>query len=80
MKILVNINVDPSLLEEVCKSLVEMSEVMRAYEITGQYDVFLEMEVDSVEDFRRILKEKILGIDGVKLTESSVVLGVWKDQ
>ncbi len=78
MKILVNINVDPSLLEDVCRSLVGMEEVIRVYEVTGQYDVSVEMEVDSVEDFRRILKEKVLGISGVKLTESSVVLGIWK--
>ncbi|MFQ5710997.1 MAG: Lrp/AsnC family transcriptional regulator [Candidatus Geothermarchaeales archaeon] len=80
MKLVVHIVVDPKSLEEVCQNLSKLEEIKRVYEITGEYDVFTEVEVESVEDFRRLLKEKILKIAGVKLTESSIVLGVWKEE
>ena len=78
MKVLVHIVVDPPKLEEVCKKLIKMPEVERVYEITGEFDIFTEIRVNSIDEFRVILKNKILKIDGVKLTESSVVLGEWK--
>jgi len=78
MKILVQVVVDPPRLEEVCKKLVSLPEIKKIYEITGEFDIFLELEVNSIDDFRDILKNKILKISGVKLTESSIVLGEWK--
>lgn len=78
MKVLVQIVVDPPKLEEVCRTLSSLPEAKRVYEITGQFDVFAELEVDSIESFRKILKEKILKIGGVRTTESSIVLGEWK--
>lgn len=78
LKVLVNINVDPKYVNEVCEALVKLDKVTRLYEVTGEYDLFLEVEVESVDEFRDLLKEKILSISGVRLTESSVVLGVWK--
>ena len=79
MKILVGIVVEPKLLEEVCEALSKVEEVARVYEVTGEYDVFAEIEVASVEAFRELLKKDVLAVSGVKLTESSVVLGVWKE-
>lgn len=79
MKILVGIVVEPKLLEEVCKTLSKVQEVAKVYEVTGEYDVFAEIEVASVEAFRELLKKDVLAVSGVKLTESSVVLGVWKE-
>ncbi len=78
MKILVQIVVDPPKLEEVCKKLAEMPETKTVYEITGEFDIFVELDVNSIDEFREVLKNKILKIEGVKLTESSVVLGEWK--
>jgi len=79
LKILVGIVVEPKLLEEVCEALSKVEEVARVYEVTGEYDVFAEIEVASVEAFRELLKKDVLAVSGVKLTESSVVLGVWKE-
>ena len=78
MKAVVNIVVDPAKLSEVCSKLAEAKEVVKVYEITGEYDVLIEVVADSIEEFRKILKEKILGIKGVKLTESAIVLEEWK--
>lgn len=78
MKVLVQIVVDPPRLEEVCKKLSNIPEAKRLYEITGEFDIYLELEVESINTFREILKNKILKVPGVKLTESSIVLGEWK--
>jgi len=79
LKVLVGIVVEAKLLEEVCEALSKVEEVAKVYEVTGEYDVFAEIEVASVEAFRELLKKDVLAVSGVKLTESSVVLGVWKE-
>jgi len=78
LKALIEIVVEPKKLENVCKKLSELKEAVKVYEITGEFDVFVELDVDSMNSLRKILKEKILRIDGVKTTHSSVVLGEWK--
>ena len=78
MKALVSIVVDPARLSEVCTRLAELEEITKVYEITGEYDVLVEVIAESIEEFRKILNKKILGIKGVKLTESAIVLGEWK--
>lgn len=78
MRVLVQIVVDPPRLESVCKELSKLQETMAVYEVTGEFDIFVELDVNSVKEFRDIMKNKILKINGVKLTESSIVLGEWK--
>jgi Lrp/AsnC family transcriptional regulator for asnA, asnC and gidA len=78
MKVLVQIVVDPPRLESVCKELSKLNEAISVYEVTGEFDIFVELNVNSVKEFRDIMKNKILKINGVKLTESSIVLGEWK--
>jgi DNA-binding Lrp family transcriptional regulator len=79
LKVLVGIVVEPKLLEEVCQKLSELEAVTQVYTVTGEYDVFIITEAPSVDAFRELLKENVLSVPGVKLTESSVVLGVWKE-
>jgi DNA-binding Lrp family transcriptional regulator len=78
MKALIEIVVEPKKLEDVCRRLMKLDEAIRVYEITGEFDVFVELEVESIDSLRRILKERILTIEGVKTTHSSIVLGEWK--
>ncbi len=78
MKALVEIVVEPSKLEKVCKMLSQIPESVKVYEITGEFDVFVELNVESIDHLRHILKDEILKIDGVKTTHSSIVLGEWK--
>ena len=80
MRALIEIVVEPRLLEKVCKEISKLENAVRVYEITGEFDVFVELEVSSMDELRRILKEKILKVSGVKTTHSSVVLGEWKSQ
>jgi len=78
MKALVSIVVDPERSSEVCSQLSQIEEIRKVYEVTGQYDVVIEVEVGSIEEFREILNKKILAIKGVKMTESAIVLCEWK--
>ena len=52
--------------------------VEELYEVTGEYDVVTLVGADDIEEFRDILKNKILKIKGVKSTVTSVVLKVHK--
>jgi len=78
MKALVSIVVDPERSPEVCSRLSQIEEIRKVYEVTGQYDVVVEVEVGSIEEFREVLNKKILAIKGVKMTESAIVLCEWK--
>ena len=78
MRAIVEIVVEPKKLDDVCRRLSRMDEAIRVYEITGEFDVLVELEIESVNHLRSILKERILKIDGVKTTHSSIVLGEWK--
>ncbi len=78
MKAIVLIVVEPNKLDSVCKALARIDEVTKVYEITGEFDVFTELEVEDVETFRHILKDKIMRIAGVRMTQSSLVIGEWK--
>lgn len=70
--------VEPNKLDKVCSRLSKIPEVIKVYEITGEFDVFIELEFDSIDVFRRILKEEIMAIDGVRMTQSSIVMSEWK--
>lgn len=78
MKALIEIIVEPKMMEKVCREISRLENAIKVYEITGEFDVFVELEVDSMNELRNILKEKILKVNGVKTTHSSVVLGEWK--
>ena len=78
MKVIMLIVVEPEKLEKVCKSLSKIKGVTKVYEITGEFDIFIEIEIESMEVFRNTLKNQILKIPGIRMTQSSVVLGEWK--
>lgn len=78
MKALVMLIVEPKKIEEVCKEIARIKEVECVYEITGDYDVFLELEVNSMEEFREVLVNKILKINGIRSSYTSIVVGEWK--
>jgi len=48
--------------------------VTDVYEVTGEYDIVCMLKVENILAFRTVLKDKVLKINGVKSTVSSVVL------
>ena len=74
VRVFLNLFVESKELENVTHSLVRLPEVTDVYEVTGEYDIVCMLKVDSILSFRNILKDRVLKINGVKSTVSSVVL------
>ncbi len=70
----VNIFVDSPLMDNVVSSLKELPDLEEMYEVTGEFDVVCLVSARDIEEFRDILKNKVLKIKGVKSTVTSVVL------
>ncbi len=60
--------------KEVRVFLIKLPEVTDVYEVTGEYDIVCMLKVESILAFRNVLKDKVLKINGVRSTVSSVVL------
>ena len=78
MLVFVNIFVESPMMDTVLSSLTSIPEVVELYEVTGEFDIISLVMCRDIEDFRHILKDKILKINGVKSTVSAVVLHVHK--
>ncbi|MGC8568428.1 MAG: Lrp/AsnC family transcriptional regulator [Nitrososphaeria archaeon] len=78
MLVFVSIFVESPMMDNVIKSMSEMDEVVGLYEVTGEFDIISIIKCRDIEEFRHILKDKILKIQGVKSTVSAVVLHAHK--
>jgi len=65
-------------MDNVVTALSKISSVEELYEVTGEFDVVTLIGCADIEEFRDILKNKILKIKGVKSTVSSIVLHPYK--
>lgn len=79
MKAIIQLVVDPQMLDHVVKELVRVPEVEDVFEVSGETDVIIKVSAHDVASFRKLLKNVILKIDGVRLTITSVVLYTWKE-
>jgi DNA-binding Lrp family transcriptional regulator len=78
IRVILNITIESRDLDDVSRALAELDEVTDVYEVTGESDIVAIVEANDVVDFRNMLKNKILKIDGVKTTVSSVIMYVHK--
>ncbi len=74
----VNIFVESSEMDNVVTALDELENLEELYEVTGEFDIVSLVSAADIEEFRDVLKNKIMKIKGVKSTVSSVVLKVHK--
>jgi Lrp/AsnC family transcriptional regulator for asnA, asnC and gidA len=74
----VNIFVESSEMDNVVTALHELENLEELYEVTGEFDIVSLVSSADIEEFRDVLKNKIMKIKGVKSTVSSVVLKVHK--
>ncbi len=65
-------------MDEVVQALIKLDGIEELYEVTGEFDIVTLVEADDIEQFRDILKNKIMKIRGVKSTVSSIVLKTHK--
>lgn len=78
IQVILNITIESRDLDEVSRSLASLSEVTDVYEVTGESDIVAVVTANDVIDFRNMLKNKILKIDGIKTTVTSVIMYVHK--
>lgn len=74
----VDIFVESPHMDEVVQALAKLDNVEELYEVTGEFDIVTLVQADDIEEFRDVLKNKIMKIRGVKSTVSSIVLKTHK--
>jgi DNA-binding Lrp family transcriptional regulator len=74
----VNIFVESPALDDVVQALSKLRNVEELYEVTGEFDVITLVSAADIEEFRDLVKNKLLKIKGVKSTVTSIVLSAPK--
>ena len=74
----VEIFVESPEMDNVLSSLSELQYLEKLYEVTGEFDILTLVSVSDIEQFRDLLKNKIMKIKGIKSTVSSIVLKAHK--
>ena len=65
-------------MDEVVQALNRLPNVEELYEVTGEFDIVTLVSAADIEEFRDLLKNKILKIHGVKSTVTAIVLHTHK--
>ena len=65
-------------MDEVVQGLSNIDAIEELYEVTGEFDLVALVEASDIESFRDTLKNKIMKINGVKSTVTSIVLNAHK--
>ena len=73
-----DIFVESSTMDDVIAALIKLDNLEELYEVTGEFDIVTLLSARDIEEFRDVLKNKIMKIKGVKSTVSSVVLKAYK--
>jgi DNA-binding Lrp family transcriptional regulator len=61
-------------MDDVVQALKKLDNLEELYEVTGEFDIVTLLSASDIEEFREVLKNRIMKIKGVKSTVSSVVL------
>jgi DNA-binding Lrp family transcriptional regulator len=74
----VDIFVDSPSMDDVVQALAKLENLEELYEVTGEFDIVTLVSASDIEEFRDVLKNRIMKIKGVKSTVSSIVLHSYK--
>ena len=74
VKATVGINRDPKFKIQIHKKLLEISEVVSISEVTGRFDIMIQVYAQDLEYLHAVVIEKIGKIEGIQNTESFVEL------
>ncbi len=74
----VDIFVEAPELDSVLEALGKLENLEELYEVTGEFDIVTLVSATDIEEFRDILKNRIMKIKGIKSTVSSIVLKAHK--
>lgn len=70
----VGINLKDRAHRKIMEKISQMPSVISVQNITGRYDILVEIHVDSRKDLRKFLVEDLSEIDGITATESFITL------
>jgi len=74
VKASVGINRDPKFKDAIHKQFMQTAEIVSISEITGRFDIMINVYAKNLEDLHTIVIEKIGKIDGIQNTETFVEL------
>jgi DNA-binding Lrp family transcriptional regulator len=74
MHAFVHIFVESAQIDAVVASLQRISNIEEIFHVTGEFDLVTFVSAEDIEQFRDVLKNKIMKVSGVRSTVSSVVL------
>ena len=74
VKASVGINRDPKFKGEIHKKLLEINEIVSISEVTGRFDIILQVYTKDLEDLHIVVIDKVGKIDGIQNTETFVEL------
>lgn len=74
----IDIFVEAHMFDEVFEALSKLDCIEELYEVTGEFDIVALVSASDIEEFRDVIKNKILKINGVKGTVTSIVLQAHK--
>src|SRR5512136_1537513 len=74
----VNIFVESPEMDNVLEALGKLENLEELYEVTGEFDIVTLVSASDIEEFRDVLKNRIMKIKGIKSTVSSIVLKAHK--
>lgn len=75
--VILNVVVQSQQLEKVTTALEKFPEVVDLFEVTGEYDLVAVIQMESIVEFRK-LTHKILRIEGIKGTNSMIIIHTLK--
>lgn len=75
--VILNVVVQSQQLEKVTTALGKLTEVVDLFEVTGEYDLVAIIQTESIAEFRK-LTHKILRIEGIKGTNSMIIIHTLK--
>lgn len=74
VKASVGINRDPKLKDQIHAKFMETSEITSISEVTGRFDIIIEVYAKNLEALHNVVIEKIGKIEGIQNTETFVEL------
>ena len=67
-------------IEEISKSLQEISYVEDIYLVTGEWDLILNVRFPDVDSMKRFLLKDLRNKEGIKDSQTSMVISIFKDR
>ena len=74
----IDIFVESPEMDNVVAALSKLENLEELFEVTGEFDIVTLFSASDIEEFRDILKNRVMKIKGVKSTVSSIVLKTHK--